>query len=1220
MTTITQLQNPWKGLYFYTEKDQSIFFGRHKELADLLRLLQRDCLTTLFARSGMGKTSLLRAGLMPSLRDDNCLPLIVRIIPSDEADSPSQQIFQALQQAAKAGDVEIEVIAEPAAQDSETLWEFFHRRRFWGKRNDPIRPVIILDQFEELFTLGQGQVKIQAFLNELGDLVENRMPLALQSSLDEHHQKLPFDSRFHDYKVLLSLREDFVPFLDRLQQGMPAVMRNRYCLEPLRRTSAIDIVLSAGGRYVSREVAEQIVNAVSPYGKDKDVMTIEVEPAYLSVMCHELFRRMVEKGQDSIDSQLVTEECGSILSNLYTRSFAGLQPATQRFVEDRLLSQSGYRLTLPLAEADKEGVSRSELEQLVNLRLLRFEHRLGTNHVELSHDLLREIVQNSRLQRIQEQEEKEHIQHEAEMQKKLRLTRLWAGSFTAISFALITGLGLHYFGKVRPSITYSTDFVRKWGQPQPVGTLPWGAEKHRRATVRITRQGWWGPVKKLEVLNSRGKLTQHHNLIAYKSQSPYRNLLPVSDEFEARLAQIGANYASLEYTYDKEGKILYETARDRMGQIAWGLAFMPHSESTKHGDRTVRAVVIGPDGYPQAWPNTKTEYIVFERNSEGYDVLQKHTDINGSPTRGEDQVYAKRMEYANGRLQRLTSLDKFNNPMADGAGQVSETYEYDAAGNKVAIRAFTFANKKALNQFGFHEQRIKYDHYGRETEYKFFNTENKPVKETDRFNAYKVSFSNLDSHGNPRVLNFFDRDGLPIKSRNNEYPRVIYEYNNNDLPTKACLVDQENQPLLSPGGWHCIVFTYDSTGNALQRKRFFDKSSHPVNDTYLGAHRVDFTYDPELKYALSVQYFGTSANGIVPVNLRVGDYHKLVVSRDKNGNVIDGAFFDRESKRAISFLDGYHRFSYQYDRYGNRLKEAYFDVDGSPIGNNKGFHVVESKYDEDGNLIEKSWRDQSGQLVFGPGRVHIQRYGYIDHDRINEKNFFLQESSPQLALNASGIAEIRLDYNSRHQPIREQYFALNGSPIANKQGVHRIENSYDQTGTMIMKRYFDQAGKPTYGPEGYHQMVQAGRGKETQYFDKEMRSLKGFDPSNPRNNNFIQVPYIDDLSDYRSPAYSIGLREGDIILRYGNWSLVNSWAAFRDAKTLSESAGDYYRKQIIRTIQKSSASPTTITVLRNGRMLMFDVPPLPKKLLGFVIQARVIPAEEIAQWDIGLSP
>ena len=40
--------------------------------------------------------------------------------------------------------------------DEESLWEYLHRTDFelWSARNYPLVPVIVLDQFEELFTLG----------------------------------------------------------------------------------------------------------------------------------------------------------------------------------------------------------------------------------------------------------------------------------------------------------------------------------------------------------------------------------------------------------------------------------------------------------------------------------------------------------------------------------------------------------------------------------------------------------------------------------------------------------------------------------------------------------------------------------------------------------------------------------------------------------------------------------------------------------------------------------------------------------------------------------------------------------------------------------------------------------------------------------------------------------------------------------------------------------
>ena len=104
-----------------------------------------------------------------------------------------------------------------------------------------------------------------------------------------------------------------------------------------------------------------------------------------------------EKNRDRLGSG--PAERGNILDALYERSFAGLDPSTRVFVEDRLLTAGGFRGSVPVAETGRESIVLSDLESLVNSRLLRLEDRLGTTHVELSHDLLTPIVSKSRDER-----------------------------------------------------------------------------------------------------------------------------------------------------------------------------------------------------------------------------------------------------------------------------------------------------------------------------------------------------------------------------------------------------------------------------------------------------------------------------------------------------------------------------------------------------------------------------------------------------------------------------------------------------------------------------------------------------------------------------------------------------------------------------------------------------------------------------------------------------
>ena len=60
--------NPWPGLESYDEASAEYFRGRTAETEELLSLIRRAPLAVLYGQSGLGKTSLLQAGVFPALR------------------------------------------------------------------------------------------------------------------------------------------------------------------------------------------------------------------------------------------------------------------------------------------------------------------------------------------------------------------------------------------------------------------------------------------------------------------------------------------------------------------------------------------------------------------------------------------------------------------------------------------------------------------------------------------------------------------------------------------------------------------------------------------------------------------------------------------------------------------------------------------------------------------------------------------------------------------------------------------------------------------------------------------------------------------------------------------------------------------------------------------------------------------------------------------------
>src|SRR5271165_2975257 len=201
--------NPWPGLLAFRETDQGYFQGRQAETEELMRLVLRERLVVLFGLSGLGKSSLLQAGLFPKLRQKNFFPVYIRLDFSSERLELPTQVIESIAREAFTHQVET-----PHVKAGETLWEYFHREgnNFWNSRNRPVMPLLVFDQFEEVFTLGrldpQRAAATEAFLAELADLAEGRPPAKLKERIDQHPEEASaFNFGRHYYKTLLGIRE-----------------------------------------------------------------------------------------------------------------------------------------------------------------------------------------------------------------------------------------------------------------------------------------------------------------------------------------------------------------------------------------------------------------------------------------------------------------------------------------------------------------------------------------------------------------------------------------------------------------------------------------------------------------------------------------------------------------------------------------------------------------------------------------------------------------------------------------------------------------------------------------------------------------------------------------------------------------------------------------------------------------------------------------------------
>lgn len=343
---------PYKFLDHFTDSqsDQRRFAGRDTEAREITALTASRRTVVLYGRSGVGKTSLLLAGVFPALRARGYLPLYVRTLADPLADL-RRTLAEAVPAPPGAGLRELAVAA-----------------------NGPL--MVALDQFEELLIRFRQRPELQiAFLTEVAGLV--------------HDPGLAVS-------FLFSLREDYLAALENFKEQLPELLDDRYRLSALSAfgiRQAITRPLLDGGVGYEEAVVSRLVDQLEGPG---------VETPTVQIACSELYREAARRsGGGEVRITVADLEAVGGMRGILHRYLDGLLrtvPAADhllaRIILDALTSHEGTRRAATLEElpvgrfvaapAAVEGV----LEALRRQRLVRGENRGGVLWYELVHEHL----------------------------------------------------------------------------------------------------------------------------------------------------------------------------------------------------------------------------------------------------------------------------------------------------------------------------------------------------------------------------------------------------------------------------------------------------------------------------------------------------------------------------------------------------------------------------------------------------------------------------------------------------------------------------------------------------------------------------------------------------------------------------------------------------------------------------------------------------------------
>ena len=380
----------------FESEDAALFFGRKSETEELfLRILSVPLLLQ-FGKSGLGKTSLLQAGLFPLLRTKPFLPVMIRL--NDPLESLTDAVARSIRESVRNEGVDIDDTAP------DGLWELLATTTVW-REDLLLTPVLVFDQFEEVFTLRDQMFRYE-LAAELGALATG-IPRQRLSGVQLVRP---------DAKLLISLKETHLGELEQFSATIPRLFQERLRLEPLSERDARDAVVRPaklpGNEYWTKPFTydASTLDEMLTYLKGRSDV---IEPFQLQLLCQhaEGIAQRKESTQSGPVTLTMDDFKGSnafaeVLANFYRDVLSRISSPVERkraaeLCEEGLLGSSGQRLMLEKKQILSDyRISERTLDVLGRERLVREERRMESTFYELSHDRLAESVSAARSRKL----------------------------------------------------------------------------------------------------------------------------------------------------------------------------------------------------------------------------------------------------------------------------------------------------------------------------------------------------------------------------------------------------------------------------------------------------------------------------------------------------------------------------------------------------------------------------------------------------------------------------------------------------------------------------------------------------------------------------------------------------------------------------------------------------------------------------------------------------
>ncbi|MEL6655821.1 MAG: ATP-binding protein [Bacteroidota bacterium] len=376
------MRNRYPGPRPFQTDESAIFFGRDDEIKRITQQLRLSNLIVIHGRSGVGKTSLLNAGVIPtflnqSAANGNPVPKVVQVrFGSWFPDSVSlEEMFKQF------------VERTPSLLDQLEYQDSVWSRLKSQQLNLPPQTefLLVFDQFEEIATYPDQD--FEYLTQVLTRLTYPKVPVEIQEAIRQQQQIDPDQftpARLRQFlnplqmRIVLIIRSDRLGILDRFRPSIARILQYSTEVQPLTKSQAKDALLAPaaeqGGFYSTTfsfelEALEKILAYVAH--EETDSMTLQ------------LIASSVERATTKIQSQSVSGEMvgnpEDLIANILTNSLDGLDEteseAVKRAVVDSLIQRIGrgfMRLSMHEAQlVERFGIDKVTLDRMTRHGVLR---------------------------------------------------------------------------------------------------------------------------------------------------------------------------------------------------------------------------------------------------------------------------------------------------------------------------------------------------------------------------------------------------------------------------------------------------------------------------------------------------------------------------------------------------------------------------------------------------------------------------------------------------------------------------------------------------------------------------------------------------------------------------------------------------------------------------------------------------------------------------------